>query len=82
MCSWPLTERTQDFKKPILLGGEQPKTAGSVDSTDGKQKETVHSDVQRQFTPASCIVSTIPEIMGATENQHNQDGFLISAFQI
>lgn len=80
--SWPQTKRTEYFKRPILLGGEQPKIAGSVDSTESKQKENIRSNVQRQFIPTSCIVSSIPEIMGATENQHIWNCFLTSAFQI
>lgn len=72
MLSWPLTKRTEYFKRPIILGDEQPKIADSVDSTESKQKETVCSNVQRPFTPTSSIVSIIPEIVGAAETQHNQ----------
>ena len=64
MFIWPVTKRIEYFKGSILLGGEQPKIAGSVDSTEGKQKETIHSDVQRQFTPTACMVFTVPEVMG------------------
>lgn len=69
MLCWPLTKRTEYFKRPIILEDEQPKIAAdSVDSTESKQKETVCSNVQRQFTPTASIVSIIPEIMGAAEN--------------
>lgn len=64
MLSWPPTRRTEYFKRPVLLGGEQPQIAGLVVSTESKQREAIHSDVQRWFTPASLIVAIIPAIMG------------------
>lgn len=80
MLSWPLTKGTEYFKRLILLGGEQPKIAGSVDSTESKQKVTIHSNVQRQFTPTSFIVFIIPEIMGLQKtNTIRKNCFLISA---
>lgn len=77
MLSWPPPKRTEYFKRPIILGDEQPKIADSVDSTESKQKETVCCNVQRPFTPASFTVSIIPEIMGAAENQHSQKEWLL-----
>lgn len=76
MHTWPSTKRTQYFKRPILLGGEQPKIAGLVDSTESKQKETIHSKVQRRFIPHHSV-SIIVEMVEAAENQHNQKELLL-----
>lgn len=58
MLSWPLTKGIQDFKK-LLLGGDQPKTPGSVDSMENKQKETIHPSVEREFTPVPFRVAIL-----------------------
>lgn len=67
------------FKRPIILGDEQPKIAISVDSTESKQKETVCSSVQRWFTLTSSIVSIILGILGTAENQHSQKEWLLDS---
>jgi hypothetical protein len=77
MLSWPLTKGTEYFKRPVLLGGEQPKIADSVDSTESKQKESIHPSVQRQFTPIPLIVSVILSVRATTETQPNQKELLL-----
>lgn len=76
MLCWPSPKRAEYFQRPIFLGGELPKIAGSGDSTESKSKETIHPNVQRQFTPTSFMVSSIPEIMRVIENEHNQKELL------
>lgn len=77
MCSWPPTKTTAYFKRPILLGGVQPKIVDLVDSAESRQKETLHSKVQRRFTPTWFIVSIMAEIAEAAENQHSQKELLL-----
>lgn len=78
MPSWRLTKRTQYFRRPVLVGGEQLQIAGRLGGLQrDKQKETVHPHVSRQFTSALFTVSIILEAVGATENQPNQKELLL-----
>lgn len=54
--------QTDSFKRPILLGGERPGLQAQW--TPQRVNRKTRSDVQRQFTPASCVVFTVPEILG------------------